>query len=186
MVYEIDGGKKQPITDRMTKTFAAGWTTNEARTNLGTEFIAQGMPADPGVQEFVADLKDLETAIEGFQLESLCICKHMRSSKVVKSKLSYKYYDQQKSVICGTGFDEILEVANWCGYNVHPRPEARVFVAYGTWDPTATPGIYVLERRPTYTRQMTAQQEAAQAFYKEQNAARMKMQQEKGWAKEKR
>lgn len=107
----------------------------------------------------------------------------MSESAVLKCKLTYEINGRKKEVVCGTGYDEIFEVVQSCAYTLEEIIPAEVFVKYGTWNPTANPGMYKISKRPDYLKIMEDPDKVYREWVKDQNAARRAMEAKLGWDK---
>merc|ERR1719189_2111728 len=135
MACDTESYYKSPVRDFLPFSNPRTWSEEKRKSFLGRSALAS---PDTGVATFIADLKNPDLAIPGFQMEPVTLYKNMSDSKVLKCKLTYEANGHKKEVVCTTGYEEILEVVQSCAYNIHPQYDAQVFVQYGTWNPTAT------------------------------------------------
>uniref|UniRef100_A0A7S4UMG6 Uncharacterized protein n=1 Tax=Alexandrium monilatum TaxID=311494 RepID=A0A7S4UMG6_9DINO len=180
MACDTESYYKSPLLNFIPASHPRSWTEEKRRVEVGKRVLAN---PDAGVATFVADLKNPDLAITGFQMEPVTLYKHMGQSRVLKCKVSWEAGGQKREAVCGTGYDELLEVVQSCAYTIEPVQPAQVFVQYGTWNPMATPGIYKLVRRPDYQKLMEDPDRVYREWVKEQNAARRKMEAKLGWDK---
>merc|ERR1712176_777892 len=178
MGADVDTFFKSPLREALPQSHPRTWSWEKKAEVLGRQAYAN---PDAGLAEFIADLRNPDVEINAFQIECVTLYKNMAESKVLKCKLTYEPNGVRKEVIAGTGYDEIFEVVQQCAYDLEPQQYARVFVAYGSWDPTATPGYYKLHRRPDYLKIMQDPDKAYKDWIKDQNKARREMEARGAW-----
>merc|ERR1712216_313642 len=130
---------------------------------------------DDGVAEFMEDLKAPELVIEGFQVEAVHFYKNMADSHVLSCKVTYEIEGLRKQLLCRTGFDQVVEAVQSCGYDLDPVMKHKVFVQYGSWDPTVSPGLYKIRRRADYDKLIDDPWKVRREIIKEQNMKRKEM-----------
>eukprot|EP00446_Apocalathium_sp_SHHI-4_P091353 CAMPEP_0177447064 /NCGR_PEP_ID=MMETSP0369-20130122/7424_1 /TAXON_ID=447022 ORGANISM="Scrippsiella hangoei-like, Strain SHHI-4" /NCGR_SAMPLE_ID=MMETSP0369 /ASSEMBLY_ACC=CAM_ASM_000364 /LENGTH=182 /DNA_ID=CAMNT_0018919343 /DNA_START=69 /DNA_END=617 /DNA_ORIENTATION=- len=135
--------------------------------------------AEP-LTEFSALLRDPRLEVEGFSLEAVSLFKHGIATKVLKTRVSLQAKGREaNTIVSAGGFDEVLHAVQACGYHVDAQHEARTFVAYGTWEPSAQPGLYKVVRRKDFKKQLNDPGRAHKAWLAEQNGRRREL--ERSW-----
>mmetsp|Transcript_80102 Transcript_80102/g.179260 ORF Transcript_80102/g.179260 Transcript_80102/m.179260 type:complete len:184 (-) Transcript_80102:95-646(-) len=180
MACDTEAYYKSPLRDFLPLSHPRAWNGDRKRIQLGKLHLKN---PDNGTATLMADLRNPDLEIKGFQIECVTLYKNMSDSKVLKSKVTYDVNGEKKVVMCPTGYDEVLEAVCSCAYDLEPVYECEVFVRYGSWDPTANPGIYKLHRRPDYLKVIEDPDKVYREWVQEQNAARRAMEAKLGWDK---
>merc|ERR1712232_182147 len=82
--------------------------------------------------------------------------KDMKYSSAAHATVSYKLDEEgaEKEVYCKCTQNYVLAAIKKCGYSVTDYgwglQPLEVYVAYGAWNPTSTPGTYKIQRREDF------------------------------------